>query len=158
MAFGNPITVGTQVAVGTHGYIVGFNLSLRGIREMHSVQLSLNDTLSTPVKEATSIVALMQLPETESCPTLAFARAGTNVFVFVKADDYTFDSDTRISFFFWRNAIKGKLTGSFLDIKDEAYELLKAYTLRTMKADRSKRVGYELEQRITNAKKAIELV
>jgi len=130
--FGIAINTGTQVAVGTNGYVASFDLINYEPQRVFQVQAERNGVLSTPAKDTVSLDKLFGYPENSSPPDLAFAQSGNIVYVFFNGSKYPFDSTSRVAFWFFRNALNVTTATDKLDIPQEARELFKAIVLDKM--------------------------
>lgn len=158
MAFGNPVTDLTQVAIGTNGYILSVDLESQEIDDAIQVQAQKNGiTLSAPITDKSSISDLFSLPENSAPPSLAFAQDGTIVYIFLKTSEYAYVSSNRIAVWYSRNPKNVVSTSDKLDIPQEAKELFKMLVLDTMYRTQGKQTPRYIVDEITNQKKILGL-
>ena len=146
--FGNPVTDGTQSAIGTNGYVASFDLTNHEPQRVFQVQAQKDGVLSTPITSVVALDVLFAYPEASSPPNLAFAQNGNVVFVFFKTATYPFTADSRITFWFYRNAKNVSGTGSKLDIPQESKELCKAMILEKLYNILGKPVSWDISESI----------
>ena len=133
--FGNVITDGTQVALGTYGYVAKFNLSSYLLKTMRQVQLqkvSGTPTLSLPSTTQDAIDVVYGYPEDLACPDFAWCQDKNIVHVFCKTSKYPFTSNTRIGFWMFRSAIDMTIASSNTDVASDKKELFRLLVLQAM--------------------------
>ena len=155
--FGNVITNGTQVAVGTYGYVASFDLSGYRVDAMRGVQMqnANSSVLSELNEEASGQAALMAYAEDVNCPDFSWCANGSTVFVFCKTATYPYSSASRVAFFFAASPEPITATSDTV-IPDrmpaEAKDLLKALTLKNMNNLLGKRTSLDLNNTIAAEK------
>jgi hypothetical protein len=158
--FGNVITDGTQVAVGTYGYVVRFDLSAERMKEMIGVTLQLDgDQLSEPDSSpAETLAALFELCESVAATGFAWYAAGSTVYVYCKTATYGYTSNVRIAFEFYANAEPITATTDELipeRMPAEAKELVKAFILKKVYEMQNKQVPLAVNNTIAREKAAL---
>lgn len=162
MAFGNLITDGTQVAVGTYGYVASFDYSAERIKQVIGAQLQdvAAEELSGVEASAASRDALMAYAEDANCPDFAWYAAGSTVFVFCKTSVYPYSSNTRLAIYFYSNPEPVTATSDTLipdRLPAEAKELFKSLCLRQTLTLLGKRIPVELSNKVGYEKERLGL-
>lgn len=100
MAFGNPVTDGVQVQIGSQGYVARFNLSTLNPYSVKQVQLQNSGTsvASAVYPTAVSLDTVFGYVEDSACPDVAWCYQDQEVFVFLKTTAWDFVSTSRIGF------------------------------------------------------------
>jgi hypothetical protein len=151
MAFGNPVTDGERVAIGTYGYVLKFNLKPQEPAAVTRVQLQLSATnaLSTPSTTPSTMDTVFSLPSsTQTAVDFAWVATGNTVYVFVRTAVYAFVSTTRIAFWLMRNAMNVVLTSDEVDVPQEARPLLVRMCQELLCLVEGRRVPFEVQDAV----------
>lgn len=152
MAFGIAISDGTDVAVGTYGKVVRFNLSAYEVRTVRAIQLqdpsTTPDTMGDVVSAGTTPETLQAYPEDASAPDAAFAQSGDILDVFVLEATWPVANAPRLGIWFTRNAQNVAVTTDKLDIPQEAKTLARALALREGYILKNKPVPFQIDEEV----------
>ncbi|HMD14794.1 MAG TPA: hypothetical protein VKI62_09230 [Bacteroidota bacterium] len=152
------INTGTEVATGTEGYIVGFDMKANRMQKVTQIMVQRNGVNSVPVIAQTNMNALYGYLENPSCPILAFAVMNTSLYIFVNSVatnmnlPYPFDGSTLILIEYYRNSIPCLNLTDSEDIPDDAKELFNAQALIDMKKSQGLVVEMDESERLRKAK------
>ena len=141
------ITTGTQVKIGTMGYVVGLDLSTYDVSTILGVQLKNTAGWSSPVTAESEYEVLAGYINDTLCPDAAFCWMRNTLFVFVKAA-YTYVSTTLVTFWYYRNAQNVTLVSDYVDIPGEMEQLALALILRKMYLDLNTSLPQNIGQQI----------
>ena len=156
--YGTAITVGAEVASGSHGYIVRFNLQANDVQSVTQVQAEatgpvFSDVIQSPVDLAT-LAGYLALA---SPPDIAWSFSGGNLDVFLKTSKFPFESTTALAIWWMKNALNVALVTEYLDVPDPARELARLMALFEAYSATGKRPKYNIEQLIDAQKVLIGL-
>jgi hypothetical protein len=130
------ITNGTQVKIGTVGYVVSLDLSAYDISVILGVQVKNAAGWSSPVTDESAFEVLAGYINNALAPDMAFCWMRGNLFVFVKAA-YTYVSTTLVTFWYYRNAQNVTAVSDTVDIPGEMEQLALALILRKVYLDQN---------------------
>jgi hypothetical protein len=111
----------------------------------------------TPVKAPVSLDILLGYLNSSGAPDIAFCDMSQTLHVFFKAATYPADQANRIGILFHRNVIPLAATSDGVDAPQEAHELVKAFTLRSLKQDKGELIEFDLNQAIVREKAKLGL-
>jgi hypothetical protein len=153
--FGNAITDGMQVATGTYGYVVSFDLSTLEVQKILQVQMqSAAGVLSDPATAETARAALFALCEdTQTGVDFAFCLDGQVLNIFCRTLAYDYLGTVRMAFWILRNAIDMAAATDTIDVAQDKEELFRLMVLEKMYVNGAGRVPQNIANAI-NAEKA----
>jgi hypothetical protein len=147
------ITDGTQVKIGTTGYIVSFDLTSYDMNTILGIQVKNVAGWADPVIAEVEYDALSGYIDDSLCPDSAFCWMRNNLFVFVKST-YTYVSTTLVTFWGYRNAQNVTLVTDDVDIPGELEQLASLLILRKMYMDKNislpQNIGSQIRTQLTN--------
>ena len=141
------ITTGTQVKIGTIGYVVALDLSTYDISVMLGVQVKNTAGWSAAVTAESTYDVLSNFIDDTLAPDLAYCWMRGSLFVFVKAA-YTYVSTTLVTFWYYRNAQNVTAVGDYVDIPGEMEQLALALILRRVYQDQNTSLPQNIGQQI----------
>jgi len=141
------ITDGTQVKIGTVGYIVSLDLSDYDISVILGIQVKNATGWTAPVTDEVTFDVLAGYIDSALAPDIAYCWMRNNLFVFVKAV-YTYISTTLVTFWHYRNAQNIATVGDDVDIPGEMEQLALSLILRKVYMDKNISIPQNINQQI----------
>ena len=150
--FGIPLTTGKLLSKGKYGVVLSFNMRHLYLRTLLRAQLYSDDhqTLTETTMPDLRLLDIFEYPQLENAPELAFAQKAYSAIVFIKSPPIQFSDNTRIIFWFARNAIPVKSMNDFVDVPNHAIPLLRVLLQKKILLEVGKPIPPELEQTIKN--------
>jgi len=126
------ITTVDQVQTGTYGYLVKIDTTNIIAYDISFIQAYavIAGVSSTPSGSSISVKTLAEYLERETSPDLAFNYTHGMLTIFLNTVAYPYTTDTEITIFGRRNAIKLAKDDDIADFPDELIELFSAYTIK----------------------------
>ena len=151
---GNAIVDGVQSAIGTYGYVVSFDLSSFGVKEIEQVQMQ--DTagvLSLPSTSPLTRAQIFELcedaqGESESPITFGYFLDNSVLFIFCKTDIYPYIYTNRVAWWIKRFVIDMATTANTIDVAQDKEQLLRNLVLEAMYVNSGSRVPSEIAKTI----------
>ena len=128
------ITTVDQVGIGTYGYMVKLDTTNIVAYDVNFIQAQADSTgiSSNPSGSSVSIETLASYLENDACPDLAFNYTHGMCTMFFKTTAYPYTSDTFVTLFGKRNALRLVDDNDIADFPDELIELFSAYAISSL--------------------------
>jgi hypothetical protein len=148
--FGNAITDGTQVALGTYGYVVSFDLTAYEVRSIEQIQMqSATNVLSTPSVTPETREELFALCEnTQTTKDFGYFLDDSTLFVFCRTAKYAYVGTVRIGWWLKRYSIDMATAAATIDTAQDKEQLLRCLTLEAMYISLDQKTPYDIANTI----------
>jgi hypothetical protein len=148
------ISDGTQVKIGSVGYIVCFDLTEYDISDILGVQVrTTEEDWSKPVNASTDYVTMSEYIDDSEAPDLAFFWMRNTLYIYVNSK-YTWQEDALLNFWYYRNAqnisalVDDNQEPVYVDIPGELEQLGLSLILRKVYIDLNTTVPQSISQQI----------
>lgn len=144
------VTLVDKVSEGTYGYMVKLDTTNIKSYDIEFIQAHVDSTgvSSSPSDSSVSVRTLAGYLESESAPDLAFNYTHGLCTIFLKTSVYPYTTDTLITLFGKRNALKMENLSDNADFPDELIELYSAYVIKQAALLRGKPTPSDVERTI----------